>query len=891
MRKNVISSILYSIFFITGAAGLIYQVLWTRMFGLVFGNTVFASSTVLAAFMAGLAIGSYFFGAYISKKEKTNELKIYALMELIVGVFGMSMPFIKEMMEVLYTWFYRTFNPSFVSLTLFRFFISFIVLVIPCIFMGATLPVISKYISEKRQGKSIIIGRLYGINTIGAVIGSLLSGFYFVGRLGLSKTSIIAAVFNFTAAFVSFVLYAKSKGNRPEIEMKNFQKKKKEISEKKEEKINTGLVPENKRLGKLLLITYALSGFAALALEVAWVRAMVWIMSMDSYAFAAILSVILAGIGLGSLIYTLVARKIMNDKGFLIIVQFLIGIFVLVSIYMIQHSIGIRNELQNVLNNIGSFKFIYKAINPVTLAQLILSAFVLLIPSILMGIAFPVFTGIYIRICGKVGKGIGNIYSANTFGAIFGSLAMGFIIMPVFGLLPSIAIMSCIYFLTAILLFLGFFSGQLKQKMLRIAAIAAIVVFLIVATDLSSVNFIKTTLNKGNIDETEKLLYFKENATGDVLVKQSKDYGNEMLIDGVQVASDGDFDLPSHIYPAHLMSLLKRDPEDVLVVAFGTGGTSGSILKYNEVKRLDAVEICDGVIAPAKQFFLSMNSNVFANPKLNIIIQDGKNYVKMTDKYYDIIYSGPIHPQSNQGSAALYTKDYFKDCKLRLKSDGFQVLWLPMHMSTADDFKIIVKTFMEVYPYVSMWDLPATDTSVAHPHLIGSMKPIYPDYQVISEKLKRPEIINDLKRLNETSFSKPYEFISQFIMGEEGLKKLVGSISILNTDDLPVVEFYKRPNDYLVSTAASKVLLLAETAKYMENPYKYVQNIPEDEKVELKKQLDRLYEGNKNIIMGHCYFTAKKIVKTNVDQLIYDNYSRAYKLIPESTYLKNFFKK
>jgi len=878
MQKNVINKILFSVFFISGAVGLIYQVLWARIFALVFGNTIFASSTVLAAFMGGLGLGSYLIGSYITKNINRSGLKLYGLMELIVGIFGLSMPFIKNLTEMLYTEVFRVWNPSFTILTAFRFLLSFIVLVIPCVFMGATLPVLSKYISDNGQDQKLVIGKLYGLNTLGAFLGCLMTGFYFIGRVGIIKTSFIAAALNFTVAIFCFGM---------NLKQKSYKNQTNQMKSNKRDIVSHQI--EEGRYGKILLVLFAFSGFAALALEVAWTRVMVWILSMDSYAFAAMLSVILAGMGLGSLISILVAKKIKQDKRFLIILEFLIGVFVLVSVDMIQNSVRIKSGLENLLNNWGSIKFIYHIISPITLSQLLLSACILLIPSILMGIAFPVFTSLYVRLYGNVGKGVGNIYAANTFGAILGSLAMGFVLMPVFGLLPSIGIMSGIYFLSACMLFFVFSSEKLKRKLLKLTSIAAIAILLFIATDFNSINFLKTTLSNGNAEQAEKLLYFKENATGDVLVKESKTYGHEMLIDGVQVASDGDFDLHSHIYPAHLMNLLKKDPKDILVVAFGCGGTSGSILKYNDMDKLDVVEISNGVIDPAKEFFTSMNSNVFSNKKLNLIIQDGKNFVHMTNKSYDIIYSGPIHPQSNQGSAGLYTKDYFLDCKARLKSDGFQCLWLPMHMSSPEDFKIIVKTFMEVYPYVSMWDLPETNTSIAHPHLIGSMKPIYPDYQVISEKLKRPEIISDIKRLNETSFTKPYEFISQLMMGEDALKKFVGNVSSDNTDDLPIVEFYKRPNDYLVSTAASKAMLLLDTSKYMENPYKYVQNVPENEKSELKKQIDRLYEGNKDLIMGHYFLTAKQIISSNVDKSISDYYKKAYELIPESSYLKEYF--
>ncbi|MFI5369607.1 MAG: spermidine synthase, partial [Spirochaetia bacterium] len=359
--------------------------------------------------------------------------------------------------------------------------------------------------------------------------------------------------------------------------------------------------------------------------------------------------------------------------------------------------------------------------------------------------------------------------------------------------------------------------------------------------------------------------------------------------------STGDFDLHSHIYPAHLIGLLKRNLDDVCVIAFGAGGTSGSLLKYPEVKRLDVVEICDGVIDPARKYFSDMNSGVFADPRLNLIIQDGKNFIKMTDRHYDVIYSGPIHPQSNQGSAALYTKEYFEDCRSRLKSGGFQCLWLPLHMSSPADFLAIVKAYVEVYPYVTLWQMPETETSESHPHLIGSMVPILPDYGVISARLSRPEVTRDIARLRDAGFSRPAEFISQLAMDREGLEKLLAGFTRVNTDDTPSVEFYKRPFNVQIESKRTQSILCQAIEKTMENPGRFVQDVPPAEKPRLDAELARLFDGNRALIKGHAFYIARLNLQpdpemlSNFNFLIISSYSRAYRDIPESTYLKKFF--
>ncbi len=882
MRKSTIR-IIFLLFFFTGISSLVYQVIWVRMFGLVFGNTLYASSAVLAAFMAGLALGSFLSGRLMEKRR--DGLRVYAVLELCIGVCGVLMALGVALASRIDILIFRRFAPSYGFLTGLRFVYSFLLLVIPCTLMGATLPALGTFVIGARAGGASLLGKLYGVNTLGAFAGCFASGFYLIGGIGISRTTLVAAALNVSVAAASLVLFGA-------FSRKTAATGKAEPAEPKSEWLS-GL-EGNPVLGRVVLIAYAFSGFSALALEVAWTRSLVWVMGMDSYAFAAMLCVILAGIGMGSLLYPVLRKRIRRPVAFLGRLQLLIGLFVVVSIFAIHRAIGTREAVSALLSSM-SLGGLYSVIAPYTIVQMAVSAAILLIPSLLMGLAFPIYAAVYIGVKGSVGRGIGNIYSVNTLGGIVGSLAMGFFIIPVMGLLPSIGLMAAVYIVVSLVITTVDREQARSGKLVTVGVAAAASLLLFLVTDMSFVSVLKTTLGADQSRRDESIVYFKETATGSVLVKQSAVYGKEMLIDGVQVASTGDFDLHSHIYPAHLIGLLKRELDDVLVIAFGAGGTSGSLLKYPEVKRLDVVEICEGVIDPARKYFSDMNSGVFADPRLNLIIQDGKNYIKMTNRRYDVIYSGPIHPQSNQGSAALYTKEYFADCRSRLKSGGFQCLWLPLHMSSPADFLAIVKAYREVYPYVTLWQMPETETSESHPHLIGSMGPILPDYQIVSARLSRPEIARDIARLQDAGFSEPAQFISQLAMDQEGLEKLMDGFSRVNTDDRPSVEFYKRPFNVQIESKRTQSLLCQAIEKIMENPERFVQNVPPSEKPRLGRELARLFEGNKALVKGHAFYIARLNLQpdpemlSNFNYLIITSYSRAYRFIPESTYLKKFF--
>jgi spermidine synthase len=189
---------LYILFFATGVSGLIYQVVWGRMFGLVFGNTVFASSTVLGTYFAGLALGGYLAGRFVA--DRSDGLRIYGILQLGIGLFGALMPLIIRSIAAIYGWIYRGFEPSFSTLTAIRLLFSFIALIVPCLLIGATLPVMSKYLTDIQRSGRGTIAKLYGINTLGAVIGAFSSGFLLIGRLGILLTSFSAAAINLDTA-------------------------------------------------------------------------------------------------------------------------------------------------------------------------------------------------------------------------------------------------------------------------------------------------------------------------------------------------------------------------------------------------------------------------------------------------------------------------------------------------------------------------------------------------------------------------------------------------------------------------------------------------------------------------------------------------------------------
>jgi hypothetical protein len=216
-------------------------------------------------------------------------------------------------------------------------------------------------------------------------------------------------------------------------------------------------------------------------------------------------------------------------------------------------------------------------------------------------------------------------------------------------------------------------------------------------------------------------------------------------------------------------------------------------------------------------------------------------------------------------------------------------------MSSPADFLAIVRAYMEVYPYVTLWQMPETETSESHPHLIGSMVPTLPDYGTITARLSRPEVTRDIARLQDARFSRPWEFISQLAMDRSGLERLLDGSTRVNTDDTPSVEFYQRPFNVQIESKRTQSILCQAIVKTMENPERFVQNVPPSEKPGLSAELARLFDGNRALIKGHAFYVARLSLQpdaemlSNFNFLIISSYSQAYRDIPESTYLKKFF--
>ena len=793
-------------FFLTGACGLVYEVLWARMLGLVFGNTTYAISTVLAAFMGGLALGSFFFGRvadYLAPNSANSTearaaqgglLKLYAILEVGVGLYALLTPVLLEIVETAYVGFYRSISTSRPLATFLCFILTFLMILIPTTLMGGTLPILSKLFSlapgeQERRGRRYDLGRsvgiLYSINTWGAVLGAFLSAYLLIGQFGVTGTLRLAAFANLAIAACIYFLSQKAAGSRWTAVLRTAV---------------GARVSSSSTSSTALLLAIGLSGLTAFGFEVAWTRVLSMVIGSSIHAFSTMLSVFLAGIALGSLLYARLDRSrwLSGPNSGIVLFGVLeagIGMSALLLLPLLGNAPSAFVRLVGVFGGdlVG-----------VQIVQFVTCFVILILPTTLFGATVPLACKLYRE--GRqtpvdVGRSVGDVYGANTLGSIAGSLAAGFALIPWLGLQTTMVVVALInVVLAAVLLLVG-----LQQRRwacgLSLASLLLFTAIYLPTTPpwdrselLRAVYFLPSRFLGTQAPSSEqKLLFYSEGASATVAVteermRSSGEVYKAVVINGWKVAASSRLGLIPLKVLGHLPLLLHPDPmeegsagpsskpaEEVLIVGLGAGVNAGAAGLY-PVVRIDQVEIEPEVIRAAT-FFEKENHHILRDPRLRMIIEDGRNWLLKTEKLYDIISTDPILPH-DWGSASLYSREYFSLCKSRLNESGVMAQWFPLSLYDPREIKMLIRTFADVFPYASLWHFGR------HIILIGSPSEIRLDYRKLQQKLSKPLIKKDLEPLN---LATPRALLRHFVMDREDLLRYTEGVP-LNTDDRPRLE-------------------------------------------------------------------------------------------------------
>ncbi|MBD3182054.1 MFS transporter, partial [Candidatus Poribacteria bacterium] len=439
-------------FFLSGASGLMYEVAWNRMLGLTFGNTIFASSTVLTAFMSGLALGSYISGRYADRISKP--LRIYAFLEIGIGIYCIFIPLSIKLLQGIYIPLQRSMQLSFYTFSLVRFVLVFMLLLIPATFMGATTPFFSRAYVRIGERFGHGIGRIYSINTFGAFAGVVASGFFMLENLGVRRTIYTAVVINVIVAVVCLLIDRRPMGKtKPD-----------KVEENKE---SIPLSSGQRKVFIALLIGLGVSGFAAMVYELAWIRILAMILGSSVYAFSIMLATFLVGLALGSILFSFIVKWKAPNLLWFGIVELTIGVIVVVMLPLFGRMPFYFVDLFD--------RFGYNHI-ALEISRFFMAFSVMILPTVLLGSLFPMVTHICTRDYRELGRRVGSIYSVNTLGNIGGSFITGFVLIPYIGIQNSVLLGATLNILVACGIFLVYDTPKLTR---RIAASAASLVILI----------------------------------------------------------------------------------------------------------------------------------------------------------------------------------------------------------------------------------------------------------------------------------------------------------------------------------------------------------------------------------------------------------------------------
>ena len=821
-----IKPIVWLIFICSGASGLIYEVIWMRQLTLVFGSTVFATSTVLTAFMAGLALGSFYFGRKIDESDQ-SPLRMYALLEAGIGAFCLVWPLILSILGALYVLIHRNVTSEFYTLSLIRFVLTFAVLLIPSTLMGGTLPVLTRFFVKRLEQLGTNIGVLYALNTFGAVVGTVAAGFFLLEAFGVRWSLGIGIAINFAVAAIAIALANRVSG----VE---------DVSDQPEsiaEETNAQLPPADSRQptanSHLVLWAIGISGFCALAYEVLWTRIMVFFLGSTTYAFATMLAAFLFGIALGSIVLARWVDRIKQPVAVFGILQLGIGLFALILMPAFEELYAMTRALQSTFGVSRFWTFF--------------SCFlVMCLPTFLMGASFPLVTKIYTGNERQLGRSIGNVYAVNTVGSILGAFCAGFILIPLLGIRPSIVLMVALNTGIGCLLVLrGGHRTETGGALLHGISIgmpilnAGLAVILLLTLDQPL--FLKSAIFKTQ-RPGDTLVDYNEEIDATVTTLKDDEAVYRLYVDTNQAADASRWDSPSHRVIAHLPLLLHRRPKRALVVGFGMGLTSYSITQHGV--RVDAIELSEGVISAAQKHFTHVNGNVFDSPLFNYKINDGRNHILMTKTKYDMISTGIIHPLVSAGSSNIYTADFYRLCRRILSEDGIMCQWVPLHRLPEAHYKMIVRTFIDVFPHTTLWYKYTPDFVI----LIGTPEPLRIDYKNFLARAQIASISEGLAADDLDGLS----LLDSFMMGPEAVREYVGPGPI-HTDNRPRLEFFRGAD--LANTTTQNVKGMAE---YRERVLPYLVNYGSTlaQMKAVRQTLDTYFRATQRLILGQIAYAS-----------------------------------
>ncbi len=769
---------LFVLFFASGFTGLVYEVLWMKELGLLFGNTAHATATTLASFFLGLAAGGYVWGRRAGRLK--NPLRAYGLLEAGVAASALLYFLLQDFYHAIYGPLFEIFKQWQSLFIAVKFTLSVGVLFPPAFFMGGTLPVMSQHLVRDHHNLGLTASMLYAVNTFGAVFGAYMAGFHLPPIMGFKRAYIFGILLTGAVALAALFL---SFGDQPESAPEE------QVSRESD------IIPLSPRGVQLLAF---LSGFVTLSLEVLWTRMFAQVFQNSVYTFSAILVVFLLCLAIGAALASALARRQVNSR--LIILGLVVG-----SALLAPATPFIFTAATGRLGYLGGGPDWYRYIFQVFAT----TAIVIFLPGILLGTIFPYLMKVSEPFRRGVGRTVGDLVAINTIGAILGSLCAGFILLDLVGLRSGIMSMGALYLLAVLLL-------PSLPMMYRIVP-AACLALLVIGFKPGRLMVVSTSPAG---DETI-LDVWEGSAATVAVVKRGKSL--KIKVNNLY-AVGGTESRKWEEWQSHLPLLIHPEPRSVFYLGMGTGITAGASLLH-PVKRVVVTEIVPEVVTAAQKHFTPYTNGLFTDGRSEVVVEDGRNYLLGTRERFDVIIADLFVPWK-AGTGTLYSREHFRAARSHLKKGGLFVQWLPLFQMSKSEFGIIVRTMLEEFRLVTMWrgDFFSKLPTAA---LVGKLEPTGIDPGRLANRLRQtsPEIrdlplrdfIPEIDRFSPSpdATADPSRFLTYYCGNVTQARALFDSFPV-NSDDRPLLEYQAPISERREAAGRGSWLISTELIEFLE---------------------------------------------------------------------------
>ena len=632
-------------FLVSGAAGLVYQVVWSRYLALFLGHTSYAVVAVLVAFMGGLALGNAWFGARADRTPRP--LALYAWLEVGIGVYALAFPTYYSLCHDAFVWTARSWGAGPTALLGLKFLFSFLTILLPTFLMGGTFPVLTRYVTASLSELRERVAMLYAINSAGAVVGCLVADFWWIPGYGIEMTVFSAGALNICVGLVAFFLNSRTQESTGAPQC---------LVQPQMQALAQAAPPpgaaEAYTAGQLRLaiVCIGVSGFVAMLYEVAWTRLLALALGSSTHSFSLMLITFISGIAVGAWIVfqRKGLRRTLTAFGW---AELALALTLFVSMFFYQDLSYWFVKLAAVLTRSEQAYPLYECI------QALICFAVMFVPAVCLGTTLPLVSRIATVELAHTGRSVGAVFAVNTFGTVLGAVATGLWLMPALGLARTFAVGIALN-ATIGLVVLTWTRSEGRKRGLLLPAVVGLSIAWVTGAALDplwqrafSLGFWRAANTPATLATFRKaaslvpLRYHKDGAGATVDVHSWKEGNDERLTLKVNGKADAgtSTDMITQLLLGHLPMLLHPDSKQVLVIGLGSGITCGALARHPAVERLDAVEISPEVVAAA-ELFAPYNDRILANPKMHLAVEDAKSFLQITGRKFDLIVSEPSNP-------------------------------------------------------------------------------------------------------------------------------------------------------------------------------------------------------------------------------------------------------